>query len=61
MKEYQFGNSTVIIHSPLAQMDKDEQKEWYKQEWERKNPVLRTIVDAVVACHLCKTDDKDVD
>ena len=50
MKEYQFGNSKVIIHSPLALMNKEEQKEWYKQEWERGNPILKAIVEAAVSC-----------
>ncbi|YAR64194.1 hypothetical protein ACUIAK_21645 [Bacillus cytotoxicus] len=26
MKEFQFGNTKVIIHSPLASMGKEEQK-----------------------------------
>ncbi|MED4354321.1 hypothetical protein P9265_18680 [Schinkia azotoformans] len=50
MKEYRFGNSKVIIHSPLALMNKEEQKEWYKQEWEKGNPILKTIVEAAVSC-----------
>lgn len=52
MKEYKYGNTTVIIHSPLTQLIKEEQKQWYEQEWDNKNRVLRTIVDAVMACHL---------
>ncbi|MED0961830.1 hypothetical protein [Bacillus paramycoides] len=50
MKEFQFGNTKVIIHSPLALMKKEEQKEWFQQEWEKKNPVLRSIVEAAVSC-----------
>lgn len=58
MKEYKYGNTTVIIHSPLTKMTKEEQKEWYRQEWEMKNPVLRSIVDAVMACHLNSVNKK---
>ncbi|MBF8116598.1 hypothetical protein [Bacillus cereus] len=50
MKEFQFGNTKVIIHSPLALMEKEEQKEWFQQEWEKKNPILRSIVEAAVSC-----------
>lgn len=50
MKEYQFGNSKVIIHSPLALMNKEEQKEWYRREWEKGNPILKAIVEAAVSC-----------
>ena len=50
MKEYQYGNSKVVIHSPLAQMNKEEQREWYKQEWEKENPILKAIVEAAVSC-----------
>lgn len=50
MKEFQFGNTKVIVHSPLASMEKEEQKEWFQQEWEKKNPILRSIVEAAVSC-----------
>jgi hypothetical protein len=50
MKEYQYGNSKVIIHSPLALMSKKEQKEWFQQEWENKNPILKAIVEVAVSC-----------
>lgn len=50
MKEFQFGNTKVIIHSSLALMEKEEQKEWFQQEWEKKNPILRSIVEAAVSC-----------
>lgn len=33
-------------------MSKEEKKEWYKQEWEKKNPVLQAIVEAAVACQM---------
>lgn len=50
MKEFQFGNTKVIIHSSLALMEKEEQKEWFQQEWEKKNQILRSIVEAAVSC-----------
>ncbi|HHT7239974.1 TPA: hypothetical protein ACTZ5V_005186 [Bacillus cereus] len=50
MKEFQFGNTKVIIHSSLASMEKEKQKEWFQQEWEKKNLILRSIVEAAVSC-----------
>jgi hypothetical protein len=47
MKEFKFGNTTVIIHSPLANMTSEERREWYKKEMERGNPVLKEIEKAV--------------
>ncbi|SDY77362.1 hypothetical protein SAMN04488156_102313 [Bacillus sp. 166amftsu] len=32
MKEVQFDNTKAIIHSLLALMEKEEQKEWFQQE-----------------------------
>lgn len=49
-KAFQFGNTTVIIHSPLALMSENEQREWYRREWEAGNPVLKQIVQAAVDC-----------
>lgn len=46
-KEFKFGNTTVIIHSPLAHMTPEEQKEWFDREWERGNPVLRNIAATI--------------
>ncbi|QOY36640.1 hypothetical protein AWH56_002910 [Anaerobacillus isosaccharinicus] len=60
MKEYKYGNTTVIIHSPLTEMTKQEQKEWYRQEWEKKNPVLRSIVDEVLDCQLKKIKEQTI-
>ena len=42
-KEFKFGNSTVIIHSPLAHMTQEEQKQWFDEEWKKGNSVLKTI------------------
>ncbi|WP_195892073.1 hypothetical protein [Bacillus niameyensis] len=49
-KEFKFGNSTVIIHSPLVHMSKTERQEWYDREWKNGNKVLKGIVDAVQEC-----------
>lgn len=31
-------------------MSKKEQREWFKQEWEKKNPILQAIIQAAVTC-----------
>ncbi|WP_281186663.1 hypothetical protein [Bacillus solimangrovi] len=31
-------------------MDKEQQREWYKQEWEKQNPILKAMVEAAVSC-----------
>jgi hypothetical protein len=51
MKEFKYGNTTVIIHSPLVLMSADERKNWFKKEWERGNPVLKQIAQAVLDCY----------
>lgn len=42
-KEFKFGNTTVIIHSPLAHMSNQEQKQWFETEWKNGNSVLKGI------------------
>jgi hypothetical protein len=49
-KEYTFGNSKVIVYSPLAQMSKEEQKEFFKNEWEKGNSILKDIAQAAHDC-----------
>lgn len=49
-KKIQFGNATVIVHSPLANMTEEEQKAWYDQQWERKNPLMYEIARAIFDC-----------
>ncbi|MFC4323672.1 hypothetical protein [Litchfieldia salsa] len=51
-KEYTFGNTTVIVHSKLAHMNREEQRNWFQQEWENGNPVLKHIVEAAYNCQL---------
>jgi len=47
VKEFKFGNTTVIIHSPLASMTSDERREWYRAEQAKGNRVLKEIAQAV--------------
>ncbi|MGG3800637.1 hypothetical protein [Metabacillus fastidiosus] len=50
-KQFQFGNTTVIIHSPLIVMSEPERKQWFQDEWEKGNPILRDIADRVHDCY----------
>jgi hypothetical protein len=47
MKEFRFGNSTVIIHSPLASMTSDDRRDWYHDEQTKGNLILKEIAQAV--------------
>lgn len=47
MKEYKFGNSTVIVHSPLLDLPEDEREKWVDAEMEKGNPVLMQIAKTV--------------
>lgn len=49
-KEYIFGNTKVIVYSPLAHMTKEERKEFFRSEWEKGNPVLKEIAQAAHDC-----------
>ncbi len=51
MKEFKYGNTTVIVHSPLVLMSKEERKQWFEQEWQKGNPILRQIAEAVLDCY----------
>ncbi|WP_165902086.1 hypothetical protein [Melghiribacillus thermohalophilus] len=44
------GNTTIKIYSHLAHMTKEEQKKWFESEWEKGNPTLKNIVNAVKRC-----------
>lgn len=46
-RNYQFGNTIVVIHSRLAWMSQEEQRIWYQEQWEKGNPVLRQIADVM--------------
>ncbi|MED1489169.1 hypothetical protein [Bacillus smithii] len=51
MKKFKIGNTTVVIHSKLALMSEEERKEWFRKEWEKGNPVLKQIAQAVIDCY----------
>ncbi len=55
MKEFKYGNTTVIVHSPLVLMSPEERKQWFEQEWQKGNPILRQIAEAVLDC--CRSMD----
>ncbi|GCD83994.1 hypothetical protein [Parageobacillus thermoglucosidasius] len=54
MKKFKYGNTTVIIHSPLVLMSPNERKEWFEKEWEKGNPILKQIAQAVIDCYRAK-------
>ncbi|MGG0248037.1 hypothetical protein ABEY24_06555 [Peribacillus frigoritolerans] len=45
------GNGTIIIHSKLMDMTKEERREWYRAEQKAGNPVLKEIAKAVNDCY----------
>jgi hypothetical protein len=47
VKEFKFGNSTVVIHSPLVDMTTEERRGWYQDEIAKGNLVLKEIAQAV--------------
>lgn len=49
MKEFQFGNTKVIIHSPLASMEK-KNKRMVSTRVGKEKSILRSIVEAAVSC-----------
>ncbi|MED3550147.1 hypothetical protein [Cytobacillus praedii] len=49
-KEFIFGNTKVIVRSPLVAMTKEERKKFFKEEWEKGNPVLKEIAEAAHDC-----------
>jgi hypothetical protein len=51
LKEYKFGNSTVIVHSKLWAMSDEEQDRWVKEETEKGNPILKEIREAIKDCY----------
>lgn len=46
-KTYKFGNSTVIVHSRLLELPKEEREKWVDDEMRRGNPVLIQIAKTV--------------
>lgn len=47
MREFKRGNTTLIIHSPLMDMTKEERKEWFDTEMEKGNPALLAVAEAM--------------
>ncbi|MBD8138493.1 hypothetical protein IFR10_23745 [Bacillus sp. CFBP 13597] len=50
-REFKSGNGTIIIHSKLMDMTKEERREWYRAEQKAGNPVLKEIAKAVNYCY----------
>lgn len=57
-KEYTFGNSKIIVFSPLTHMTKEEQKAFFKNEWQKGNRILQDIAQAA---HDCLVDQKKIE
>lgn len=51
MREFKSGNATIIIHSTLMDLTKEERREWYRAEQRAGNPVLKEIAKAVNNCY----------
>ena len=51
MKEYFDGPTKIVIHSNFVNKTDEEQKEWFKAELSKGNPVLKEIEAAVNACY----------
>lgn len=49
-KEFQFGNTKVIVYSPLTQMTKQEQKAYFQDQWAKGNSILQDIANAAHDC-----------
>jgi hypothetical protein len=52
MKEFKFGNTTVVIHSDLVLKSEEEKKQWFEEEKAKGNPVLKQITEAMANCYL---------
>lgn len=51
MKEYQVGNTKIVIHSDFVLLSEKEKKEWFETELQKGNPILKEIEAAVNACY----------
>lgn len=52
--EYKHGNTTIKIHSRVAEMTQEKQREFYEDEKEKGNPVLKQIDQAILRCYESK-------
>ena len=50
-KEFQQGNTKVIVYLKLAFMTSEERKAWFESEKEKGNPVLKEIAKAIDDCY----------
>ena len=51
MDQIKIGNTRIVIKSQLVQMTSEERREFYRQETEKGNPILKRIAKAVNACY----------
>jgi hypothetical protein len=49
--EIKIGNTKIVIKSQLAAMSSEERRDWYRQETEKGNPIIKRIAKAVNACY----------
>jgi hypothetical protein len=49
--ETKIGNTKIVIKSKLVSMTSEERSEWYREEVEKGNPILKRIAKAVNACY----------
>lgn len=52
--EFKFGNTKVIVHgifAKLAVMTEEEKKNWWQSEYDRGNPMVIRMVEAIDACY----------
>lgn len=47
MKQFVFGNTKIVIHSKLASMSPEQQKEWFDKEYKKGNLVLKQIAQVI--------------
>ncbi|MGM7684665.1 hypothetical protein ACSVDA_21390 [Cytobacillus sp. Hm23] len=50
-KEWMDGNTKITVFSPLVEMTAEERTKWFEEEWEKRNPVLLGIAEAVNNCY----------
>ncbi|MCS1351188.1 hypothetical protein [Mechercharimyces sp. CAU 1602] len=50
-KEYKFGNTRCIVHSIFSWMSDEEQEEWFREEYAKKNPFVLNLNNAMSSCY----------
>lgn len=58
MKEYNFGNAKVVVHSSILSKTKEEQEAMLIAERKKGNPDLERLTDLVNECYrkFCKDE-----